>query len=252
MISGLESFRRWFEGCEEQYVIIGGTACDLLFSGFNMEFRATKDIDMVLIVESMTLGFGERFWGYIKAGGYVHRNKSTGKQQFYRFDEPGEAGFPAMIELFTRKPDALFLPEDAVLTPLHVSDEISSLSAIMLDSDYYSFIIEGKTLVEGIQILDAAHIIPLKIKAWLDLSARKAAGEQVDSKDIRKHMNDVFRLYRLLSPETQILVTDPVARDIAEFIAEMSSEPVNLKSLGLRAGKEQIIKAISGVYLKQS
>lgn len=252
MVSGLETFRRWFAGFEEQYVIIGGTACDLLFSGFNMEFRATKDVDMVLIVESLTPEFGEKFWNYIKVGGYVHRNKSTGKRQFYRFAEPVEAGFPAMIELFARKPEALLLPEDAVLTPLHVGDEISSLSAIILDGDYYSFIIEGKTLVEGIQILDAAHIIPLKIKAWLDLSARKAAGEQVDSKDIRKHMNDVFRLYRLLSPETQILVTDPVARDIAEFIAEMSSEPVNLKSLGLRAGKEQIIKAISGVYLKQS
>ena len=252
MLSGLESFRRWFEGCEEQYVIIGGTACDLLFSGFNMEFRATKDIDMVLIVESMTPGFGERFWGYIKAGGYVHRNKSTGKQQFYRFDEPGEAGFPAMIELFTRKPDALFLPEDAVLTPLHVSDEISSLSAIMLDGDYYSFIIEGKTLVEGIQILDAAYLIPLKIKAWLDLSARKATGEQVDSKDIRKHRNDVFRLYMLLGPETRVLVSDPIARDIADFIAEMKSEPVDLKALGIRAGKEQIIEAISEVYLKQT
>ena len=252
MLSGLESFRRWFDGCEEQYVIIGGTACDLLFSGFNMEFRATKDIDMVLIVESMTPGFGERFWGYIKAGGYVHRNKSTGKQQFYRFDEPGEAGFPAMIELFARKPDALLLPEDAVLTPLHVSDEISSLSAIMLDGDYYSFIIEGKTLVEGIQILDAAYLIPLKIKAWLDLSARKATGEQVDSKDIRKHRNDVFRLYMLLGPETQVLVSDPIARDIADFIAEMKSEPVDLKALGIRAGKEQIIEAISEVYLKQT
>ena len=252
MLSGLDSFRRWFEGCEEQYVIIGGTACDLLFSGFNMEFRATKDIDMVLIVESMTPGFGERFWGYIKAGGYVHWNKSTGKQQFYRFVEPVEAGFPAMIELFARKPDALLLPEDAVLTPLHVSDEISSLSAIMLDGDYYSFIIEGKTLVEGIQILDAAYLIPLKIKAWLDLSARKATGEQVDSKDIRKHRNDVFRLYMLLGPETQVLVSDPIARDIADFIAEMKSEPVDLKALGIRAGKEQIIEAISEVYLKQT
>ena len=155
-----------------------------------------------------------------------------------------------MIELFTRKPDALFLPEDAVLTPLHVSDEISSLSAIMLDSDYYSFIIEGKTLVEGIQILDAAYIIPLKIKAWLDLSARKSAGDKVDSKDIRKHRNDVFRLYTLLSPETRVLVSDPIARDIAEFIAEMKSEPIDLKALGLRAGKEQIIEAISEVYLK--
>ena len=251
MVSGLESFRRWFEGCEEQYVIIGGTACDLLFSGFNMEFRATKDVDMVLIVECLTPEFGERFWNYIKAGGYLHRNKSTGKQQFYRFAEPGKAGFPAMIELFARKPEALSLPEDAELMPLHVSDEISSLSAIMLDGDYYSFIIEGKTLVEGIQILDAAYLIPLKIKAWIDLSARKAAGEQVDSKDIRKHRNDVFRLYMLLGPETQVLVSDPIARDIAEFIAEMKSEPVDLKALGLRAGKEQIIKAISGAYLKR-
>ena len=157
-----------------------------------------------------------------------------------------------MIELFARKPDALLLPEDAVLTPLHVSDEISSLSAIMLDGDYYSFIIEGKTLVEGIQILDAAYLIPLKIKAWLDLSARKATGEQVDSKDIRKHRNDVFRLYMLLGPETQVLVSDPIARDIADFIAEMKSEPVDLKALGIRAGKEQIIEAISEVYLKQT
>ena len=192
---------------------------------------------MVLIIECLTPDFGERFWNYIKAGGYVHRNKSTGKQQFYRFDEPGEAGFPAMIELFARKPDALFLPEDAVLTPLHGSDEISSLSAIMLDSDYYSFIIEGKTLVEGIQILDAAYIILLKIKAWLDLSARKSSGDKVDSKDIRKHRNDIFRLYALLGPETRVLVSERIAQDIEDFLAEMSSEPVDLKALGLRAEK---------------
>lgn len=202
-----------------------------------MEFRATKDIDMVLIIECLTPDFGERFWNYIKAGEYVHRNISTGKQQFYRCDEPGEAGFPAMIELFARKPDALFLPEDAVLTPLHGSDEISSLSAIMLDSDYYSFIIEGKTLVEGIQILDAAYIILLKIKAWLDLSARKSSGDKVDSKDIRKHRNDIFRLYALLGPETRVLVSERIAQDIEDFFAEMSSEPVDLKALGLRAEK---------------
>ena len=192
---------------------------------------------MVLIIECLTPDFGERFWNYIKAGEYVHRNISTGKQQFYRCDEPGEAGFPAMIELFARKPDALFLPEDAVLTPLHGSDEISSLSAIMLDSDYYSFIIEGKTLVEGIQILDAAYIILLKIKAWLDLSARKSSGDKVDSKDIRKHRNDIFRLYALLGPETRVLVSERIAQDIEDFFAEMSSEPVDLKALGLRAEK---------------
>lgn len=32
------------------------------------------------------------------------------------------------------------------------------------------------------------------MKAWLDLSERKAAGEDIDSKNIKKHKNDVFRL----------------------------------------------------------
>lgn len=32
MVTGLESFRRWFRGFEDQYVIIGGTACDILMA----------------------------------------------------------------------------------------------------------------------------------------------------------------------------------------------------------------------------
>lgn len=30
MITGLKSFQRWFQGYDEQYTIIGGTACELL------------------------------------------------------------------------------------------------------------------------------------------------------------------------------------------------------------------------------
>lgn len=30
MVRGIESFREWFRGYEDQYAIIGGTACDLL------------------------------------------------------------------------------------------------------------------------------------------------------------------------------------------------------------------------------
>ena len=37
MLSGLESFRRWFEGCEEQYVIIGGTACPASIWSFGQQ-----------------------------------------------------------------------------------------------------------------------------------------------------------------------------------------------------------------------
>lgn len=49
-----------------------------------------------------------------------------------------------MIELFTRKLDAIQLPEDAVLTPLPMDEDISSLSAILLDNDYYEFLKQGK------------------------------------------------------------------------------------------------------------
>ncbi len=33
MVRGIESFRDWFHGYEQQYAIIGGTACDLLING---------------------------------------------------------------------------------------------------------------------------------------------------------------------------------------------------------------------------
>lgn len=29
MVAGIESFKNWFEGYENEYVIIGGTACSL-------------------------------------------------------------------------------------------------------------------------------------------------------------------------------------------------------------------------------
>ena len=32
MVRGIENFREWFRGYEDQYTIIGGTACDLLMT----------------------------------------------------------------------------------------------------------------------------------------------------------------------------------------------------------------------------
>lgn len=46
MVKGFESFRKWFEGYEDNYTIIGGTACDLILTEMNQDFRATKDIDL--------------------------------------------------------------------------------------------------------------------------------------------------------------------------------------------------------------
>lgn len=181
MVTGFESFKRWFSEYSEQYTIIGGTACDLLMSEEGMDFRATRDIDMVLIVESLTPQFGERFWSYIRDAGYEHRNKSTGEPQFYRFTNPKSRDYPYMIELFSRRANAIVLSDDAVLTPLPLDHEISSLSAILLDDAYYQFLREGKTTIDGIPILDAMHLIPFKAKAWLDRSSFRSFFRQGES-----------------------------------------------------------------------
>lgn len=251
MVRGIDSFRDWFQGYEDQYAIIGGTACDLLMTDEGLDFRATKDIDLVLIVESVDAAFGRRFWEYVVAAGYEHRNKSTGESQFYRFTNPQSRDYPTMIELFARRPDAIALPEDAVLTPLPIGEEISSLSAILLNEDYYEFLKQGRVRISNVTILDAPYMIPFKAKAWMDLSDRKAAGEQVDTKNIRKHKNDVFRLTELLDQDQQALsfLPDTVKNDMQEFIERMASEEVDLKQIGIRnKTKQMILEQLRTVY----
>ena len=250
MVTGIDSFKEWFKGCEEQYAIIGGTACDILMTEEGLDFRATKDLDLVLIIEAVDASFGRRFWNYVKQAGYEHCNKSSGVPQFYRFSHPISKQYPAMIELFTRKLDAIQLPKEAVLTPLPIDEDVSSLSAILLDDNYYEFLKQGKIIIEGVTVLNAAYLIPFKAKAWMDLTDRKAAGEQVDSKNIKKHKNDVFRLTELIDPTVKEAAPKGVFLDIQEFIKRMQDENVDIKQLGLVGRtKEQVLQELKEMYM---
>ena len=251
MVLGIERFREWFRGCEDHYAIIGGTACDLLMAEEGLAFRGTKDIDLVLIVEAISSEFGRRFWEFVRNAGYEHCNKSTGQPQFYRFTHPTESGYPFMIELFSRKVDAIELPEEAVLTPLPIDEDVSSLSAILLDEDYYQLLRSGTVIVDGVTVLGAAYLIPFKAKAWLDLSARKASGENVDSKDIRKHKNDVFRLSALLTPGKTIPVNQTVWDDLQAFFEAMQDEEVDMKQLKLARTKTDVLNSLEAHYIKE-
>ena len=202
MVSGFTKFKERFQGFENQYVIIGGTACDLIMENEELPFRATKDVDIVLIVESITAEFGRQFWEYVKEAGYEHLNKSTGNTQFYRFTSPKSKEYPYMIEIFSRNPDFIILEDDAVLTPLPIDDEISSLSAILLNEAYYELLKTGQMMV--------------------------------DSKNIKKHKNDVFRLAQLITANTRQVLSPEIAEDMKKFLSEIADETVDLKSLGIR------------------
>lgn len=48
------------------------------------------------------------------------------------------------------------------LTPIPMDEAVASLSAILLDEDYYRFIHSGKLQINDLSILSAAHLIPIK------------------------------------------------------------------------------------------
>ena len=47
MVEGINRFKEKFVGFEDCYTVIGGAACDILMTEADIEFRLTKDIDMI-------------------------------------------------------------------------------------------------------------------------------------------------------------------------------------------------------------
>lgn len=249
MVNGIDKFKEYFRDFPDQYSFIGGVACDLLMDSAGLNFRATKDLDIVLILEALTQEFVQQFWQFIKDAGYENKEKSSGEKQFYRFTKPSNADFPYMIELFSRKPNMPIMPEDAHLAPIHISDECSSLSAILLNDDYYNLLIEGHEIVDELSLIKTEYIILFKIKAYLDLLKHKQNGEKIDSKHIKKHKNDVFRLSMLLTGNEHVEVAPSVHNDLTDFIEHMREDTVDLKSLGINElEKDDIINMLTKIY----
>lgn len=234
MIKDIDKFREHFAGYQHHYVLIGGVASSLVMDAAGVTFRATRDFDIVLCVEALDKAFAEAFWTFVQQGGYQNQQRSSGEKQFYRFDHPSDPAYPAMLELFSRNPDNIMLGADSHLTPIPIDEVVSSLSAILLDANYYEFLHRHKIELGGISVVTEACLIPLKASAWLDLSRRAEAGEQVDSKNIRKHRNDVFRLFQILAPGLRIELPVSAEADMTRFLGAMQNEKeIDLKQLGL-------------------
>ena len=249
MVAGIEKFREYFAGHEDQYAIIGGTACDLLFNAAGVDFRATRDIDMVLCVEVVDAAFGKAFKAFLDAGGYQARERSDGTKEFYRFHRPTDQTFPFMIELFSRKPGALDLAEDTGLTPIPVEERVVSLSAILLDEGYYAAIPAAKRKVAGVTIIDETLLIPLKARAFLDLTDRSESGETVDSKNIKKHRNDVFRLVQLLPQDASVDVSEPIREDLRRFIDQIQADKTwEPKTFNVPFSRDDVIDLLRSTY----
>lgn len=248
MVKGLDTFRKYFTDYDDQYVLIGGAACDIVFENNDTSFRATRDLDMVIIVEALTPEFGERFWEFVQDGKYINKATNGKKPQFYRFDKPEDEAYPKMIELFCR--NNFELREMEGITPIHIDDTVSSLSAILLDDDYYKVLLDGKVIADGLSVLRPEYLILFKAKAYLDLKQKRERGETVDSDDIKKHKKDVLRIAAELMLENVTNLPRSVEEDIAEFIELLSSEPFDnnsLKNYGLK--NDEVVSVLKRIFL---
>ena len=154
-----------------------------------------------------------------------------------------------MIELFARRPNAVLLPDDIELAPISVEEDVISLSAILMDGNYFEALKNLRLTVDGISIVDQRILIPFKARAFLDLAGRKANGEAVDSRHIRKHRGDVFRLIQLLPATGSLTLTDPLRADLTAFLEQVAADQTfDYRSLGLSITHADAKAALNRYY----
>ncbi|MYV06419.1 hypothetical protein [Furfurilactobacillus milii] len=221
-----------FADFRDQYVIIGGMAASIIMEQKHFVFRPTRDYDMVVFFELTTADFSKTLLRYLADKHYelTGIKEMEGSSNYYRFTLPKDklsdgdyqANDPQMIELFSRIPVSFIDPHIPThLIPLPYFG-YTSLSAIVLDNNYYELIKHGVEIVNQDQpILRPEYLILFKMKAFLDIQQRHQAGEQINHRDLNKHLYDVIRLLQIVEPENQLDLENmkaPVKNDVQVFI----------------------------------
>jgi hypothetical protein len=215
-------------------------------------FRGTKDIDMVLILNAVQPAFVARFWEFIRDGRYAIAQRADGEKAFYRFQKPESPDYPAMIELLSTAPLKIDPVPGQTIVPIPAGEDVSSLSAILMDQEYFAFILGQRDLVDGLPLIRPAGLIALKARAWLDLSKRRADGDKtVKESDILKHRSDVFRLTAILPAGESLQPPDSIASDLTTFFAsfpENSPEWTAIRQSVQSTGIGMSVVELRGVF----
>lgn len=221
-------------GFRSHYVVIGGLATVLTLEDRGLPARATKDVDMIIICQPETKYYMNRFWEFIKAGGYKLW-KPDGEERmrpyFYRFIKPESRDFPAQIELFSKVPEYIEVPDDVHIVHIPMEEYTSSFSAIIMDEAYYNFAISHSKIVGDLRILNAEALIVLKATAYMENLRRKEEGISVDQKDIDKHKKDIYRLAYVIDGSERFEVSDTIKELLRSFVSEIEKNPIDGKNM---------------------
>ena len=181
-MQGLEKFKEYMSGFRSHYVVIGGMATVLTLEDRGLPARATKDVDMIVICQPESKFYMKRFWEFIKAGGYKLGKPDKEEDAhpcFYRFIKPDSKEFPLQVELFSKVPEYVEVPDDVHIVHIPMDGYTSSFSAIIMDDAYYDFAVYHSEIVGDIRILKPEALIVLKAVAFLENLRRKEKGDDV-------------------------------------------------------------------------
>lgn len=85
--------------------------------------------------------------------------------------------------------------------------------------------------------------------AWLDLKDRKARGEHVNERDLKKHKYDVFRLLQIARRNNKIKTNGIVYEDIIRFMEEIRMENIPFAQLFLPFEMEEALAYLREIYI---
>ena len=71
----------------------------------------------------------------------------------------------------------------------------------------------------------------------------------MNSADIKKHKNDVFRLMNIINPDEVVNTPETVKEDVRQFIARMQEERINMKNIGLDMELDEALNTLGNMYL---
>lgn len=225
MVKGFDKFKQFFAPHSDSFIVIGGTAMQLHGRGNNLVQRVTQDIDILVIVEKMSVSFTSAFHAFLREGRYdcymAKESDGANKPRFYRFVNPKNEMFPTRIELLSSPP---FPPPEGMLYMSLPDEPDDSMSAIVLDRTYYDFARTNTMAIDEIPCLNRDALVVFKVVAYLNLvDEYERTGNRLRHHDSKKHRRDVLALVGTIPPGETATVPNEIAERLRTFISSLET-----------------------------
>ena len=84
--------------------------------------------------------------------------------------------------------------------------------------------------------------------AWLNLLDEKAKGNHVNAGDLKKHRNDVFRMFQIVPEGEEVSVFGNVADTVDRFLKRIADENIIFTDLGIESDMESEVRDLRSAY----